>query len=47
MSGEHPDTVDIDEIFDHWENSSLGYVMWDDFSGGAVEETTWGQIKAL
>ncbi len=47
MSGEHPDTVDIDEIFDHWEDGNMGYVMWDDFSGGAVEETTWGQLKAM
>lgn len=45
MSGEHPDTVDVTLIDDHWENSSWGYVMWDDFGGSAVEETTWGQIK--
>jgi len=45
MSGEHPDTVDVTLIDDYWENSSCGYVMWDDFGGGAVEETTWGQIK--
>jgi parallel beta-helix repeat protein len=45
MSGEHPDTVDVTLIDDHWEDSSWGYVMWDDFGGGAVEETTWGQIK--
>ncbi|MCD4732804.1 right-handed parallel beta-helix repeat-containing protein [bacterium] len=47
MSGEHPDTVDVTLIDDYWENSSCGYVMWDDFGGGAVEETTWGQLKAM
>jgi|GEM_PF-3638765 len=47
MSGEHPDTVDVTLIDDYWENSSWGYVMWDDFGGGAVEETTWGQLKAM
>jgi len=46
MDGEYPDTVDIEEIEDYWEDDARGYVMWDDFSDEGTDSLSWGAMKA-
>jgi parallel beta-helix repeat protein len=45
MDGEYPDTVDIEEIEDYWEDDTRGYVMWDDFSTEETTPLSWGALK--
>ncbi|MCP4230560.1 MAG: DUF1565 domain-containing protein, partial [bacterium] len=48
MSGHNYSDTDIDPaIWDHWEDSSKGYIMWNDPGPQAIESASLGEIKAV
>ncbi|HUU56736.1 MAG TPA: hypothetical protein VMW93_05285, partial [bacterium] len=44
MAGKTWQQVNVTRIYDHWDDPSVGYVMWSDFS--AVRPASLGRIKA-